>query len=73
MKGMSEFVKNGYNGFTFKKDDASQLGLIMQKIVDNPATLLQLSKNADYNKGIMDHAENVLDIYLAVLRNTENG
>jgi glycosyltransferase involved in cell wall biosynthesis len=73
MKGMSEFVKNGYNGFTFKKDDASQLGLIMQQIVDNPATLLQLSKNADYNKGIMDHAENVLDIYLAVLRNTENG
>ncbi len=67
MKGMSEFVRNGVNGFTFKKDNAAHLGQIMQQIVDNPAALLQLSKNADYAKDIMDHAGEVLDIYQTVL------
>jgi len=67
MKGMSEFVKNGYNGFTFKKDNAAHLGRIMQRIVDNPVSLLQLSDNADYTMDIVDHAGAVLDIYRNVL------
>jgi glycosyltransferase involved in cell wall biosynthesis len=29
MKGMSEFVKNDFNGYTFKKDDANHLKTIM--------------------------------------------
>jgi glycosyltransferase involved in cell wall biosynthesis len=67
MKGMSEFVRDGYNGFTFKKDSAAHLGQIMQQIVDNPAVLLQLSQNADYANDIMDHARDVCDIYQTVL------
>jgi len=67
MKGMSEFVRDSYNGFTFKKDNAAHLGQIMQQIVDNPASLLQLSKNADYAMDIMDHAGDVLGIYQTVL------
>jgi glycosyltransferase involved in cell wall biosynthesis len=67
MKGMNEFIRNGYNGYTFKKDNAAQLMEIMQKIVDNPASLLQLSENAEYSKDIMNHAEDVLDIYQTVL------
>jgi glycosyltransferase involved in cell wall biosynthesis len=66
-KGMSEFVRNGYNGFTFKKDNAAHLGQIMQQIVDNPAMLLQLSKNSGYSKDIVDYAGDVLDIYRTVL------
>ena len=42
MKGMNEFIRDGYNGYTFKKDNAVQLMEIMQKIVDHPASLLQL-------------------------------
>ena len=67
MKGMSEFVRDGYNGFTFKKDSAAHLEQIMQQIVDDPAELLQLSQNADYANDIMDHAGDVLDIYQTVL------
>lgn len=66
-KGMSEFVRNGFNGFTFKKDNATHLGQIMQQIVDKPAMLLQLSKNADYAKDIGGHAAEVNDIYQTVL------
>jgi glycosyltransferase involved in cell wall biosynthesis len=67
MLGMSEFVRNGYNGFTFEKDDAADLSQIMQQIVDKPAMLLRLSKNAEYAKDIMDHAEEVFGIYRTVL------
>ena len=67
MKGMSEFVKDAYNGFTFQKDNATHLRKIMQQIVDNPTLLLQLSENADYAKDVMDHAGDVLEIYRTVL------
>ncbi len=67
MKGMSEFVRDGHNGFTFKKDSVAHLGQIMQQIVDDPAVLLQLSQNTDYAKDIMDHAGDVFDIYQTVL------
>lgn len=66
-KGMSEFVQNGHNGFTFKKDNAVHLGQIMQQIVDNPAMLLQLSKNSGYSKDIVGYTVDILDIYRTVL------
>jgi glycosyltransferase involved in cell wall biosynthesis len=73
MKGMSEFVRNGHNGYTFPKDNVKHLSCIMQNIVDNPQTLIRLSNNADYAKDVMDHAENVQDIYLRVLGNSGTG
>jgi len=72
MKGMSEFVRNGHNGFTFKKDNVGHLGQIMQQIVDHPSVLLQLSKNADYAKDVMGHAGEVLGIYQTVLEGAES-
>ena len=73
MKGMSEFVKDGHNGFTFKKDDAGQLGRIMQRMVDQPEMLLQLSENADYTLDVMGHVKKVFDIYRTVLVDIGNG
>ncbi len=67
MKGMSEFVKNDFNGYTFKKDDANHLKTIMQRIVDTPDILKKWSQNADYSKDVMDHARDVTAIYQAVL------
>ena len=61
MKGMSEFVKDGYNGFVFKKDDVGQLGRIMQHMVDRPEMLLELSEHADYTLDVMGHAGKVFD------------
>lgn len=69
MKGMSEFVKDGFNGFTFQKDDAGQLGRIMQRMVDQPEMLMVLSKHADYTLDVMGHAQKILDIYATVLGN----
>lgn len=66
-KGMNEFVQNGKNGFTFEKDNAAHLGRIMQQIVDQPALLLDLSKNSEYSMDVEDYAEHVLHIYEDVL------
>lgn len=72
MKGMSEFVKDGYNGFTFQKDDALHLGRCMQQIVDHPAILMELSQHADYTKDTRDHADEVQKIYQMVLEKRKN-
>lgn len=67
MKGMTEFVKDGYNGFIFPKDSVAQLKQIMQRIVDMPEILLPLSDNADYSMDTRDHVDEVCRIYQNVL------
>lgn len=68
VKGMNEFVKDGFNGYTFKKDSVQDLLSRMQKIVDNPSRINRLSENANYFKDISDHAEEVLAIYKRIAK-----
>ncbi len=67
VKGLSEFVTNDINGYTFKKDSSEHLHSIMQKIVNDPVRVERLSENAKYDKDVSDYAEEVLDIYRSVL------
>jgi glycosyltransferase involved in cell wall biosynthesis len=67
VKGMSEFVKDGFNGYTFQKNSLEQLTAAMQRIVDDPSAVERLSQNAVYTKDVSDHAEDVFKIYRAVL------
>ncbi len=67
VKGLSEFVTNDLNGYTFKKNNIDQLRGIMQEIVDDPARLERLSENTAYKKDVSDHAREVLEIYKSVL------
>jgi len=67
VKGMSEFVKDGFNGYTFKKNNVEHLTTIMQKIVDDPSSVERLSQNAVYTKDVSDHADDVFELYKAAL------
>ena len=67
VKGMSEFVKDGLNGYTFKKNSVEHLTTIMQKIVDDPSSVERLSQNAVYTKDVSDHADDVFELYKAAL------
>jgi len=67
VKGMSEFVKDGFNGYTFKKNSVEHLTAVMQKIVDDPSSVKRLSHNAVYRKDVSDHAAKVFELYKAVL------
>lgn len=68
VKGMTEFVKDGFNGYTFKKDSVNHLLSVMQKIVDDPSCINRLSGNANYLKSVSDHTEDVLAIYEQLLK-----
>jgi glycosyltransferase involved in cell wall biosynthesis len=67
MKGMSEFVIDGWNGYTFQKDSMSALLGKMKRLADCPELWRELCKNADYAKGVMDHAREVEEIYRDIL------
>ncbi|HQO78462.1 MAG TPA: glycosyltransferase family 4 protein [Thermodesulfobacteriota bacterium] len=67
VKGMTEFVKNDYNGFTFSLNRLDQLQAILQGIIDEPAIIERLSKNTRYEKDIFDHAAEVYALYEAIL------
>jgi glycosyltransferase involved in cell wall biosynthesis len=67
VKGMSEFVQDGFNGYTFEKNSVEHLSAAMQRIVDDPASLERLSQNAVYTKDVSDHAAAVLELYKAAL------
>lgn len=68
VKGMSEFVKDGFNGYTFRKDSVDDLTKILQKIVDDPSCIERLSENATYTKDVSDHAQDVLKVYEEALK-----
>jgi glycosyltransferase involved in cell wall biosynthesis len=67
VKGMSEFVRDGFNGWTFKKGSVEGLAAAMQRMVDDPASVERFSQNAVYTKDVSDHAREVLEIYRAAL------
>ena len=72
VKGMSEFVKDGFNGYTFKKNSVEHLTSIMQKIIDDPSCVERLSEKAVYSKDVSDHAEEVFELYKAALGGQSN-
>ncbi|MBE0555943.1 MAG: glycosyltransferase family 4 protein [Proteobacteria bacterium] len=67
VKGMSEFVKDGVNGYTFQKNSVEHLTAVMQRIVSDPSSIERLSQNAVYLKDVSDHAKDVLKLYTAAL------
>ncbi len=70
-RGMTEFVKDGVNGYIFRMDSLKELTRIMQSIVDNPTSISSLSENAAYDKDVSDHAADVFQLYAATLQFSE--
>lgn len=68
VKGMSEFVQDGFNGFTFKMNSVDQLTKTMQRIVDEPGMIEPLSENAAYTKDVLDHTQDICRLYDATVK-----
>ena len=63
VKGMTEFVRDGENGLTFKRGSLADLTRVMGLIMENPAIIEGFSERADYRKTISDHVDEIENIY----------
>ncbi len=70
VKGMSEFVSDDVNGYTFQMNNQIHLTRIMQNLVDHPGIIERLSRNAQYTMDTSDHARKVLALYEKALNGT---
>lgn len=65
--GMAELVRDGIDGFLFPLGDESALRDLMQRLVDNPAELLNLSVDPSRIRTIEDDARSCLAAYRKLL------
>lgn len=65
--GMSELVKDGMNGFTFKVGDSKDLTLLIKKISNNPPLLNNLQNSRDMVVDIQDDTKEIVKIYKGLL------
>ncbi len=70
--GLSEFIKDGVNGFYFKPDDLSSLKEAMDKIVKDPGILEPLRQNCrveveGMGLGIDSHVNELYKLYLKLI------
>jgi glycosyltransferase involved in cell wall biosynthesis len=63
VKGMTEFVRDGENGLTFKRGSLVDLTRVMGRIMENPVIIEGFSERADYRKTISDHVDEIESIY----------
>lgn len=67
VKGMTEFVRDGENGLTFKRGSLAELTGAIEKIVKNPKIIENFSRQADYRKTISDYVEDIELLYQEIL------
>jgi len=67
VEGMTEFVREGLNGFLFKMGDKEALANILRGIVADKQKSRQMTLNTNYDRTAEDMARDVLDVYHHVL------
>ncbi len=65
--GMSEFVRNGENGFLFPRGDAKALYDILNSIVSDPVCFRRLSFGTGYPRTSSQMTDETLEVYDSVL------
>ncbi|MBN3906211.1 MAG: glycosyltransferase family 4 protein [Nostoc sp. NMS1] len=68
VEGMTEFVEEGKNGYTFKMGNVQELEQIMQKIIQNPKTSLKMSQTTEYPRTTEIMTQEVIKVYQDVLQ-----
>jgi len=66
VKGMTEFVKPGENGYIFRRGSASSLAQILQSILDGPQKARAMSSTTTYEKTTRAMTEEVIELYQRV-------
>lgn len=63
VEGMTEFVKDGVNGFTFARGSASALAGVLARMQRDSSTWRGLASTTNYDVTTMEMARRTLDIY----------
>jgi glycosyltransferase involved in cell wall biosynthesis len=70
VKGMTEFVHNDVNGYTFEMNSVEQLTVVMENIVKDSGRIERLSIAAHYEMDVIDHTDKILELYEEALEGT---
>lgn len=68
VEGMTEFVKDGENGFVFPMGDTTKLASILTALSEAPAISRKMSDTTYYQRTTADMAEDVLSLYQRMLK-----
>jgi glycosyltransferase involved in cell wall biosynthesis len=60
---LPEQVRDGVNGFVVKDNNSKSLSMEMQKFIDNPNLITEMSKNIPHVKTIQEYVDEVEKIY----------
>jgi len=67
VEGMTEFVTEGRNGFTFRRGNVSSLATVLREITEDPARARRMIETTEYTRTTRVMTQNVLDVYQSVL------
>lgn len=68
VEGMTEFIKDGVNGFVFTRGSVSELAKVLKRIVANPEGARRLSHTTEYPRTTRTMAEEVVSLYHQILK-----
>jgi glycosyltransferase involved in cell wall biosynthesis len=67
VQGLTEFVTEGLNGWSFKRGSSADLGRVLSQLADDPAQVRQASKHTHYDRTTQIMGDAVAAIYADVL------
>ncbi len=70
VKGMTEFIEEGKNGYTFSRGSIDDLTRVLKAIIKDPKQARGMSRTTEYTRTTKTMVEEVLTIYNAVLKGT---
>lgn len=68
VEGMTEFVKDGQNGFIFDRANIDDLEKVLQKVVQEPELSYRMSKNTKYDRTTREMTEDVVRLYESIVK-----
>jgi len=66
--GPEELVRDGIAGFVVERNDSKSLEEAMQKFIDNPDLLHEMSKNIKPVKTISEYVDEVEEVYSSIIQ-----
>ncbi len=70
VEGMTEFVADERNGYTFSRGSVNDLTLVLKTIIKDPEKSRDVSRTTEYTRTTKTMVEEVITIYNAVLKGT---
>jgi glycosyltransferase involved in cell wall biosynthesis len=65
--GPAELVRDGRDGFIVDRNDSKSLAEAMQKFIDDPALILEMSKRILHVKTMREHVDDIENIYARLM------